>query len=295
MAAFVMRLAGLTVRVEALHDEVVRLCRDYMIGGDGAAYQLADDFAGDDRDGITECVTGDDGGAAAPDLTVQVTEAMIEAERAMGTPGEWSDPYLETLAVFRSIGERLPLLGRAILHGATIEVDGSAYVFTAPSGTGKSTHIRLWRQYLGQRVHVINGDKPIVQVVDGQGTMPGAHAGASEAAAAGADGSAVMHATPWAGKEGWQTPRAHAPLAGVCFVARGHDNTCRRMAPDEALPLLLRQLYMPSDPVQASATLGIADRLLTGVPMYLLHCDISKAAVQASYGTMCGNGSTVQP
>ncbi|RSX57270.1 hypothetical protein [Bifidobacterium samirii] len=244
MTPFVMSLAGLTVRVAPLHDEVAAMCAPYRIDMDGAVP------------------------AIAPHVDVRVTQAMVDAERAMGDPGDWSDAYLETLAVFRAIGERIPALDRAILHGACIEADGAAYVFTAPSGTGKSTHIRLWRRHLGDRVHVVNGDKPIVHVP--------------------ADGVPVAHATPWAGKERWQTPLAHAPLAGIAVVTRGTVNACVRMDASEALEVLLAQLYMPSDPLQALATLALADRLLATVPMYRLTCDISEDAVRASYTAMTG-------
>ena len=244
MMPFVMSLAGLLVRVAPLHGEVAAMCAPYRIDADGAMPVME------------------------PHVEVRVTQAMIDAERAMGGPGDWSDAYLETLAVFRAIGERIPVLDRAILHGACIEADGAAYVFTAPSGTGKSTHIRLWRRYLGARVRVVNGDKPIVHVP--------------------ADGMPVAHATPWAGKERWQTPLAHAPLAGIAVVTRGTVNTCVRMDASDAMEALLAQLYMPSDPVQALATLALADRLLAKVPVYRLTCDISEDAVHAGYTAMTG-------
>ena len=243
MSAFVMSLAGLLVRVEPLHARVGAMCAPYRV----------------------------EGSADEPDLAVRVTPDMLARERMMGDPGDWSDDYLETLAVFRAIGERLPLLDRAILHGACVELDGRAYLFTAPSGTGKSTHIRLWRRCFGQRVRVVNGDKPIVHVACDAGRP-----------------RPVVHATPWAGKEGWQTPLASAPLAGVCVVSRGTDNTCRRLEAAEALPVLLAQSYMPSDPVQAAAWLALADRLLAAVPFHLLSCDISVDAVRASFTAMTG-------
>ncbi|TPF97440.1 hypothetical protein EP30_02270 [Bifidobacterium sp. UTCIF-39] len=202
---------------------------------------------------------------------------MIERERADADSGSWPDDYLETLAVLRAIAERLPALNRTVFHGATIAYKGRAYVFTAPSGTGKSTHIRLWRRYLGSKVQVINGDKPILEFVD-------------SGADADADAAVIAHATPWAGKEGWQTAQAHAPLGGICIVTRGTRNICRRIDPQTALPWLMPQIYMPNDSAAAIHTLDLMDRLIRNVPVYLLDCDISEAAVHASRSAMCGEG-----
>jgi hypothetical protein len=50
-----------------------------------------------------------------------------------------------------------------LMHGAVVVVDGSIYMFTAPSGTGKSTHVALWKKYF-KNVEIINGDKPFSRV-----------------------------------------------------------------------------------------------------------------------------------
>lgn len=261
--SFTMRIAGLVIRINHIHDSIRELCRDYAIDSAGSADGAYADGAVTSR--------------TMPDCTISVTRQMIERERADADSGIWPDDYLETLAVLRAIAERLPALNRTVFHGATIAYEGRAYVFTAPSGTGKSTHIRLWRRYLGSKVRVINGDKPILEFVD-SGVDAGVDAGAG----------VIAHATPWAGKEGWQTAQAHAPLAGICIVTRGTRNVCRRIDPQTALPWLMPQIYMPNDSATAVRTLDLMDRLIRNVPVYLLDCDISKAAVHASRSAMCG-------
>ena len=99
------------------------------------------------------------------------------------------------------------------MHGAAIAFDGAAYLFTAPSGTGKTTHVRLWRQYLGSRVTVVNGDKPFLSLEP--------------------DGTVRVWGSPWAGKERWQSPIS-VPLCGVCLLERGTDRICR-LPPEQAL------------------------------------------------------------
>ena len=244
-----MALAGLTVRVTPLYARIRQQCRDYGVAA-------AD--------------------APAVDLEVRVTPAMIARERQLNTPGDWSDDYLETLAVHRAIAEQLPAFGRIAFHGAAIAYAPPAaagspqgLVFTAPSGTGKSTHIALWRQRFGRAVQVINGDKPILAV----------------------DGAAgvTVHATPWAGKEGWQTPLARAPLTAMAVVTRGSMDRCVRLSPAEAMPLILRQIYLPETPDAAAVTLDLADTLLATVPVYRLTCGIRPSAVDVAAAAMLGS------
>ena len=79
---------------------------------------------------------------------------------------DFAPEYLETLALLRKVAEVLPEKDGFLMHGAVIQWKDKAYMFTAPSGTGKTTHIRLWRKYLGQGVSIINGDKPFIRIVD---------------------------------------------------------------------------------------------------------------------------------
>ena len=90
-----------------------------------------------------------------PDFTITTSQQDIDYEREH-SPGNHSDGWLEVTAVYRKIAERMPLYDTVLIHGSVLSVDGSAYMFTAPSGTGKSTHSRLWREYLAGRVVMIN-------------------------------------------------------------------------------------------------------------------------------------------
>lgn len=53
-----------------------------------------------------------------------------------------------------------------ILHGAVVELDGTAYIFSGDSGVGKSTQAELWRKYGGARV--LNGDRVILRKKGGE-------------------------------------------------------------------------------------------------------------------------------
>ena len=243
---FCMRIADLVVRVHPLHAQIAQLCRDYIACDVGPEVRV--------------------------DLDVRVTQADIDYERDMATEGtDWTDAYLETLAVQRAIANRLPEQHRLLSHGAVIEFEGRAYLFTAPSGAGKSTHIRLWRQYLGDAVRVINGDKPFVRIPECREELP------------------VVYGTPWAGKEGWQSNDS-APLAGIVLLSRSEPGASSLRLASAALNIdkLMRQVYFPPDAEASMLTLDLLDAMLARVPVYDLACDMSEDAVRASFEGLTG-------
>ena len=133
----IYRIADLAVEIRARYDYVTRQCADYLapLG-------------------------------TVPDFTVEVSDEVLSASHAQAP--DFSVAYHESLCVYRAICQKMLDYGGFLLHAAVIEVDGRAYAFSAPSGTGKSTHIKLWRRVLGERVQIVNGDKPILRYRDGR-------------------------------------------------------------------------------------------------------------------------------
>lgn len=207
-------------------------------------------------------------------FSVTVTEADVEAEAAAdperkdGLSGGL--PLYEISALHRKIAEVLPLYRRFLMHGAAITYGEGAYLFCAPSGVGKSTHISLWKRYLGGEVDIVNGDKPFLSLEDG------------------ADSQYFrVYGSPWAGKERWQKNRS-APLRAICFISRGSENSISRLQPEQCLPQLMRQIYIPRDTEAASETLQLMDRLVSLVPLYQLRCNISEDAVKCCFEGLTG-------
>ena len=178
-------------------------------------------------------------------------------------------PYLETLAVYRKISERLAKDDCFLMHAAVIEYRGRAYAFSAKSGTGKSTHIALWEKAFGNEVRVINGDKPLVRKRENNGTT-----------------QFIVYGTPWCGKERKQTNDS-AVLSGLCRLVRSEENYIKR-AGEEAVPFLLSQMLYKKDACYLGALMDFADALVQNVPVYELgvNTDISAAFVARDY--MCG-------
>lgn len=206
------------------------------------------------------------------DFSVSWTEEDILKEREHSESGDYSLSYLETLVALRKIADIFPQQQRVLMHGASISYMDKGYLFTAVSGTGKSTHIRLWRKHLGDQVQIVNGDKPFLSIEKCKDT----------------DKYVVrIYGTPWAGKENWHKNRS-VKLDGICFLNRGTTNRIRRIKPEECLSLVFNQIYMPEDPVSAGLTLELLDLLLANVPLYYLECDISESAVRCSFEAMTG-------
>lgn len=200
-----------------------------------------------------------------PEYSIRVTEQEIQREQTQGGPA-FSCGYLETLAVYRKLAGWMLEHDTVLLHGSAVAVNGQAYLFTAPSGTGKSTHTRLWREYFGKKAVMINDDKPLLKIEKEQVTVFG---------------------TPWNGKHGLGN-NISAPLQGICVLRQGRENKIRRLRKTEAFPALLNQIYRPYENTgKMEQLLCLMDQLLD-IPVWQMECTISKEAVLLAYNTMRG-------
>lgn len=197
-------------------------------------------------------------------ISISVTEEKLEL--TVKEHPEFTRGYNEGACIYQAIGEQLPLYNRLLMHGAAITYEQDGYLFTASSGTGKTTHIYLWKKYLGEKVDIVNGDKPIIHIEDEQVTVCG---------------------TPWGGKENWQKNRM-VPLKGICFLRQAKKNQITQVEPGELVGAIMQQVYLPNDEMAAAQTLYLLDKLMRMVPIYVLQCDMSEEAVKCSFEKMTG-------
>ena len=198
-------------------------------------------------------------GEVAFSVTVSNEEILEEQKH-----GEFSKGYCESICVYRLICEKIAFFNVFLMHSSVVEVGGYAYAFTAKSGVGKSTHTVLWLKNIpGARV--INGDKPLYRLEE--------------------DGSLRVFGTPWNGKENWGE-NISAPLAAVCFLERGEQNSIRRAEEDEIIGRLMHQLYLRGARDSVVRRLMLTDALVCGVPFYVLSCNISAQAALLAYNEM---------
>lgn len=179
---------------------------------------------------------------------------------------EFPDYYLETLAVYRRIADKMLDFDTILFHGSVIAVDGIGYLFTAKSGTGKSTHTRLWRKYFGERAVMINDDKPLIHITEK---------------------GAVVYGTPWDGKHRLST-NISVPLKAICILKRSADNHVEEITAKQAYNVLVQQVYKPKDPQKLMKTLHLIDGLTGKVKLYRLGCNMDISAAETAYNAMKG-------
>ena len=189
MDSFTIQIAGISVCVQPMFASTREYCRGYLT-------DLQPDF-------FVE--------VTAQDLVDTQRVLEVEAVEEGIRPRKFPDPFLERATIQRKIAMELINGDILLLHGSTIGLDGQAYLFTAPCGTGKSTHTRLWREVFGQRAVMINDDKPFLRITS----------------------SCVMaYGSPWCGKHGLDS-NICLPLKGICFLKRGKENRIRPISSEE--------------------------------------------------------------
>ena len=204
-------------------------------------------------------------GDGAADLTVKVTDAELEAERKIAGDG-YSPGYLESICAYRQIAMKLPENDALLMHGATFELDGRGIIFIARSGVGKSTHTFAWKRLYGDKMTVVNGDKPIIRFFDG---VP------------------YAYGTPWAGKERLQN-NTRARLTDICILERGVVNSTVKVEPAEYLDQIMQQVLHPADPMAALKTLELVDGLAQKCNFWNIKCNISDEAAIVSHDAIFG-------
>ena len=166
--------------------------------------------------------------------------------------------------MYRKIADCLLSCDTMLFHGSVIAVDGEGYLFTAKSGTGKSTHTRLWREYFGERAVMVNDDKPLLRITDSGVTAYG---------------------TPWDGKHRLSTNTA-VPLKGICILTRDITNHIEQAEPHTVYPLIVQQTNRSLSADGMKQTLSLIDRMLHVVPVYRLGCNMDIEAARVAYEGM---------
>lgn len=152
-----------------------------------------------------------------------------------------------------------------MLHSSAVVMDGYAYLFSAPCGTGKSTHTSLWRKTFGEdRVLMLNDDKPALRLENGRW---------------------YAYGTPWSGKTA-QNINMRVPLGGICVLTRGETNEIAPFGGTRAALALMEQTARPGMVEGRGSMLELIDKLLTMVPVWKLQCTPTEEAARVSQKAM---------
>ena len=205
---------------------------------------------------------------APSEFSIKITDADLEIENQKAD-GEFEKPYLESLAVYRKLLAVLLDKKAIVFHCSAVAVDGKAYLFTAPSGTGKSTHVRLWKELFGNRAVVVNDDKPIIRLIDGQ---------------------LFVYGTPWNGKHELDT-NVKVKVKAICKLERGEKNRIFEIDKSKMISTMLGQTLRPDKVEDLDKLLGIVAEILQNTALYRLECNKDISSAQLSFDVMSQGGA----
>ena len=236
----VIEIAGIPVEVSCAYPQNEYFFRNYL---------------SDQEPAFAICPTDDD--------RTHIHDELNRMAVARGDPPqpEYDEAYLENNAIHALLAERLTDYGVLLLHGSALCMDGQAYVFTAKSGVGKSTHARLWREAFGDRVWMINDDKPMLRI---------------------GDSGAMVYGTPWNGKHRLSR-NACAPLKAIIELTRAETNSIRPMTAIEGFQLLLRHAYASCHPATMEKVLSMERQLIRSARFYALNCNMEPDAALVAW------------
>ena len=242
MDAFTIEIAGLVTCVQPMFFSTREYCRSYL----------------------TE---------KRPEFYVEVTpEDLVRQQELLDQEADeeglrrrkFTEPFLERAVIQDKLAQKLLERNTLLLHGSTVAVDGNAYLFTAPCGTGKSTHTRLWREVFGERAVMVNDDKPFLKI-----TKEGV----------------LAYGSPWSGKHGLAN-NISVPLKGICLLQRGTENEIRPLAPEYGIALLREQAHIPEGSALRGSVFALVDALLEKVPLWQMSCNKEPVAAEIAYRAM---------
>lgn len=243
----IIKLADHIIDVQCLYSYIEEYCKDYIL--------LENEILKESDIRIQICMD---------DIDYERNKSAEEDRKEGISVRSFSNEYLEILAAYRKIAESLLRYDIILFHGSVIAVDGNGYLFTAKSGTGKSTHTRLWREFFKDRAVMVNDDKPLIKIDENGATVFG---------------------TPWDGKHRLSN-NISVPLRSICIIERGEENRIERMKRETVYPLILQQTNRPLGKESMMKTMKLVDRMLEVVPVYRLYCNMDIDAAKVAYDGM---------
>lgn len=242
MAEFTAKIAGYAIAIKALYPETKELFRDYLTDESPAVLiESSGELIATERQLLRE------------------TDAMAKLP-----VDDFSNAKIESNFLYREVAEQLSTHGIVLIHGSAVAVDGEGYVFVAPSGTGKSTHVRLWRKMFGSRAMMINDDKPLLKCDEG---------------------SILVCGSPWDGKHHLST-NISVPLKAICFLERGKVNHIEPIAATEGFMPMLKAVYHSKEAEREACILRSLQLIRQKISFYHLWCNMEPDAAAISYAGM---------
>lgn len=235
MVENVYKIADVPFKIESIYDMVHKISKDYLTN-------------------------------ETPLFTITSTQQNIDKEREYSLlehNGEdlFSDEYLESLSILRMLCNELIEYDTVLFHSSAVSFNNKAYLFTALSGTGKTTHIRLLNQYLNNKLIVINGDKPFIRIKDDK---------------------VIVYGSPWNGKENYGS-NVSFELSSIIKINRSETNRIEKADLVSFYPTILEQVNRPYDDDKLKKTINLLDKIIYKAKFYNLYCNMELDAAKTSY------------
>lgn len=253
-----IQLAGISFHLENQDPRLERICSDFLETEDERKVVIQENRISKSGRDLENDRTSDGRGRV-------YLPAFPPKEYRHFCTAQQFPPFQRSLnELIADISEALEEYQGMIFHAAAVEVDGRGYLFTAPPGTGKSTHILLWMKYMhsvGKECDVICGDKPVVRKIHGVWKVCG---------------------SPWKGKEGWGGKQI-VPIQAICMLERGEKNDIQPAGMREMLPGMLLATFYPETEDRMRRHLDLIMELLKDIRCYRLRCNMSPDAARTAW------------
>ena len=236
MVTFRIKLVNKVIEINAFHDNTRKYCKDFLC---------------EDK----------------PDYFITMTEEDLKNESSNSDTGR---VYVseEISALYRKIANLLVEENIIVFHSSSFTVNGNAFLITARSGVGKSTHSRNLKALLGDEFVYINDDKPLVGVNKNNVTVYG---------------------TPWNGKERISNDIS-APLRAIMFLNRGTTNTYQKIVNKEEIYIkMISQIYLPKEKSKREKALKLIDILLKKINFYEINVNKEIESAKMTYEEIIKN------
>ena len=228
------KIADLIVEYTAKYDELKRLSEQFIYNGERET-----------------------------DITLSVTDKQLENMLSRSVEGT-TICGIENLAMSSEFNRAAIKYGVMLVHSSALIYNNGAYLFSADSGVGKSTHTKLWLKAFGDKVHIMNDDKPVVRLYDDH---------------------AQAYGTPFDGGSGIALNERY-PLKAIIFVERGEENSVRIPDNKEIIQKLYFQTARMVNRETAEKMLVNMERLLHLTKFYILTCNMDISAAYTAYNSI---------
>ena len=228
------KIADLIVEYTAKYDELKRLSEQFIYNGERET-----------------------------DITLSVTDKQLDNMLSRSAKGT-TIGGIENFAISSEFNREAIKYGVMLVHSSALIYNNEAYLFSADSGVGKSTHTKLWLKAFGDKVHIMNDDKPVVRLYDDH---------------------AQAYGTPFDGGSGIALNESY-PLKAIIFVERGEENSVRIPDNKEIIQKLYFQTARMVDRKTAEKMLLNIEKLLSLTKFYVLTCNMDISAAYTAYNSI---------